>query len=203
MRKGWLVIGVVLGVVGAVLLVVPAFPSNASFRAFAPGECVDCQPVYNVYHSGFSLPGGTNARFSWSSPSTVTFVAVTCSRSVSPNELDSAHGSEQQARDCGTNRTVADVVGTSGSYSFTIPAGGSLVFYAVSSSTTPPTVTTTLTSALPLLGLVLIGLGAVCGGLAVLVRPRAPEEVPPSAPPAPEPPPGSAPSPDSGGPGVG
>jgi uncharacterized membrane protein len=171
MRKGLFIVGVVLLILGAVLIAVPLIPSTSSFTASSP-DCSgsSCTTAYNVYSASPVVP--TYAKLSWTSPVTVYFVAITCTKDVSSSELDNANSSAQLSADCGTNTTVGNSSGTSGSYSFSIPAGGSLVFLAVSNSNTTPTVSATLTGTEPLLGLVVLVLGLLLLILGVVLKSR-------------------------------
>ncbi len=197
MRKGILAIGVVLAVIGAVVMTVPLLPDSESFSASTPGPCnegANCTQAFNVYSASDGVFGGTSAKLSWSSTGTVTFVAVTCTKQITTDVLDSQNASQIDAA-CGTNHTVADASGTSGSYTFTIPSGGSLAYFAFSSASTLPTVSTTLTTTSPLLGLAGVALGIVLILLGLVLRPKARRAGAGSAAPASA---GDRPSPPSG-----
>lgn len=172
MRAGLVVVGIILLILGAVLWFVPLIPSSDNFSASTP-DCPtapDCTFAYNIYTASSLVP--TYAKLSWSSPETVTFVAFTCTNSVSSDQLDSANTSAELRAVCGTNATVGNTTGTSGSYSFTIPAGGSLVFLALTGSSTPPNVTSTLTGTEPFLGLILVVLGVIVLILGLVLKSR-------------------------------
>jgi hypothetical protein len=100
----------------------------------------------------------------------VDFDAVTCSNDVSSSELDHANTSSEFQADCGTEGAVANGSGTSGSYSLTIPAGGSLVYRAYSFTPAAPQFSATLTGTEPLLGLVVLVLGIILLILGVVLR---------------------------------
>ena len=170
MRAGLVVVGVILLILGAVFWFVPLIPSSDNFSA-STSDCStapNCTFAYNIYTASPLIP--TYAKLTWSSPEVVTFVAVTCTKSVTSDQLDSANTSAEVQAACGTNSTVGNTTGTSGSYSFTIPAGGSLVFLAVTGSSTPPTVTSTLTGTEPFLGLILLILGILLLILGVALK---------------------------------
>ncbi|HTW39686.1 MAG TPA: hypothetical protein VMF04_02355 [Thermoplasmata archaeon] len=169
MRKVLFIVGVVLAILGAVLIVVPLIPSASNFTA-SSADCTgsSCTTAYNIYSASPVIP--TYAKLSWSAPTTVYFFAITCTNDVSTSQLDNANSSAQLGADCGTNTTVGNTSGTSGSYSFTIPAGGSLVFFAASSSSVAPTVTATLTGTEPFLGLIVLILGIILLVLGVVLK---------------------------------
>ncbi len=174
MRKVIFAIGVVLLVLGAVLMVAPLIPDSESFSASTPGPCggdENCTLAFNVYSASVGVFGGTSAKLSWSSTAAVTFVAVTCTKQISTDVLDTENASQIDAA-CGTNHTVADATGTSGSYTFTIPSGGSLAYFAFSSASSLPTVSTTLTTTSPLLGLAGVAVGIVLVLLGLLLHPK-------------------------------
>jgi uncharacterized membrane protein len=173
MRKGLFIVGVILLILGAVLIAVPLIPSTSSFSAASAsgsGSAAGSQIAWNIYSASPAIP--TYAKLSWTSPVTVYFVAYTCSNDVSSSELNDANSSGQFEKDCGTNQSVGNTSGTSGSYSFTVPAGGSLVFTAFqfTNSSTSTQVSATLTGTEPLLGLVLVVLGIILLILGVVLK---------------------------------
>lgn len=159
---------------------VPLMKSSTTFTAINASNCGSqgrCNVAYNIYESSFSLLGGTSAKLSWSSPSPVYFFAVTCTKAVTSAELQSGNGS-QASQDCGTNTTVANGTGTSGSYSFSIPSGGSLVFFSFSQNSQQPTVSATLTTTSPLIGIVLLALGLLLAIVGAALKSKKPKQVP-------------------------
>lgn len=186
MRKVLVILGVIFLILGAVLIVVPLIPSTASFTA-TPADCMStpgCTVGYNIYTASPLVP--TYAKLSWSAPGAVFFIAITCTKAVTGSQLDSANSSQQQA-DCGTSTIVGNTSGTSGSYTFTVPAGGSLVYLAIASSSTAPTVSATLTGTEPFLGLVVLVLGVILLILGVALRSKKVSGQPIAAPVAPPP----------------
>ena len=171
MRIVVLIVGVILLILGAVIAFVPVISDTSSVTAVDPSDCTsgpDCSISYEVYSASPSVTGGTSTKLSWSAPVPVTFTAVTCSNAVT-GEPDNLTPSEL-ARVCSGLVTVANTTGTSGSYSFTIPSGGSLMFFATTSGTVQPTVNATLTATEPLLGLVVLLLGLLLAILGVVLR---------------------------------
>ncbi|MDE1878941.1 MAG: hypothetical protein KGI89_00185 [Euryarchaeota archaeon] len=190
MRKGLVIVGVVLLALGAVLMFVPLIPSTISSTASNPsanGGMIG----YNIYQSSFSLTGGTTGKFSFSSPSPVDIAVITCSRAVTTSQLQQATTSAQFNAACGTNTTYGTTQvggfsfsnGTSGSFSVTIPSGGTLIWFALSGQNSPPTVTVTTTYTSPLLGLVLLVIGVLLLLLGVALKSKKQKQAATSLPP--------------------
>lgn len=184
LRKVLVVVGIALAIAGPVVMVGTIFPNDATFAADSPEACSGCPIGYNIYAASPSATGGTAAHLAWSSPALVRFVALTCTKAVTSSELQSDQSPSQFNDDCGANATIANSSGTGGSESFNIPSGGSLVYFAVSSSAHPPNVTADLSVASPLLGLSLAGVGALCLVFAWFPRPKPASARPPNPPPA-------------------
>ncbi len=203
MRTGLVVVGLILLILGAVLLFIPILPGNTNFSAVSPTQCVSqatCQVSYNIYEASPSLLGGTSAKFTWSSPSTIFFHAVTCTNAVSGSQLSSATTTAQFNAACGTSNVIANTTGTGGTYTFTIPSGGSFVFFGISAGTSSVTGSSTLTATEPLLGLVILVVGLlllIVGAATTSKKKKAARSAPPQpwgAPgPGGAPPAGSAP----------
>jgi uncharacterized membrane protein len=162
MRIGLVIIGIVLLLLGAVLMFVPVLKSDANSTAISYSQCGSsptCTVSYNIYDASPGVIGGTSAKLTWTSPSNVLFFAVTCTNAVTSAQLQSVATPAQLSKDCGTNATVANQTGTSGTSSFTIPSGGSLVYFAISLNNQEPVVNSSLTTTSPLLGFVLLVVG--------------------------------------------
>ena len=193
MRKGLVGVGIVLAIVGAVLLFVPLFPSTISVPASntaGNGGTIG----YNVYASSFSLVGGTSGTFAFSAPTSVDIAVITCTNAVTTSQLGQVTSDAQFNADCGTNTTygtssingISFSNGTAGSFAVHIPSGGSLVWFALSGQSSPPTVTVTMTLTSPLGGLVLLVLGIVLLLVGVVLKSKKPK-TPPGTPMAPQP----------------
>jgi uncharacterized membrane protein len=189
MRTGLFIVGVILLIVGAVLIAVPLIPGSSSWTASTASSGNPCSAGCNLYSASPLVP--TFAKLSWTSPTSVYFIAITCSGALTSSDLKNDNSSQLDSA-CGTMTTVGNSSGTSGSYSFTIPAGGSLVFLAVytgGGSGTAPTVSSTLTGTEPLLGLAILILGIVLLILGVALKSKkqkaeaiaAPASPPPSS----------------------
>jgi uncharacterized membrane protein len=177
-RKVLFMVGVVLVILGAVLIVVPLIPSTSSFSASSASGGSNSSVAYNVYSASPVVP--TYAKLSWSAPTTVYFIAITCTNDVSSSQLENDNSSQQNAA-CGTSDTVGNTSGTSGSYTFSIPAGGSLVFLAIQSGA-PTNVSATLTGTEPLLGLIVLVIGIILLILGVVLKSKRQRSEPIAAP---------------------
>jgi uncharacterized membrane protein len=157
-RAGLVVVGIILLILGAVIFVVPLIPSSQSLSTSSGSG----SPDFSIFTSSPLVP--TYAKLSYSSPVDVFFEAVTCTKPITTSQADSPNASQ----DCGTMTTVANSSGTSGSYSFTIPAGGAVVYFAIGDSNS--TVSTTLTYTEPLVGIALIALGIILLILGIVLK---------------------------------
>lgn len=166
MRGGLLVIGVVFLVLGSVLVWVPLIPQSSTFNA-TTGASSATATNYTIFQASPALFGGTAAKLTWTSNATVTLGVVTCTKAITTSELSSAKTPAEFNADCGTNATygsttddgVSFSTGTGGSLTFTIPASGSLIFYAGSEK--PASVSVTLTTSEPLGGTIVLLLGVL------------------------------------------
>jgi uncharacterized membrane protein len=168
MRTGLFIVGVILLILGAVLIAVPLIPSSSSFTAYNGSTSTI---PFNIYTASPLIP--TSAHLSWTSPTNTSFEAWTCSNAVTSSELQNVSTQAEFNAKCGTTTVVANTSGTSGSYSFTIPGGGSLVYTAFSfggTGSTAPSVSTTLTGTEPLAGLALVILGVILLILGVALK---------------------------------
>lgn len=151
MRKGLLVSGIVVLVLGAAL---------AAYGFTFLNSQAETVPAYPSY-AEFSVPsiGSASVTISWSgAPSGTTVDVYRCSTGCASSEGFTASGS-----------------GSSGSVSFTAAQGQTYEIYAQgASSGVPATVKVTAISILDLIGIVLIVLGAVLVLLGAVMKARAP-----------------------------
>lgn len=182
MRIGWVIVGVVLVILGAVLLFVPVVP-QASETVSSSSDT----PYYVGQVSGFSLTGTIAVSVTWSAPSSVSIVAGACTSAC-------ANGSA-------SNSSVTDLTlqsGTSGSFTLNQPNGGYIVMGVVSSNQAPTNATFTITTALATVGTVLVPVGVLVLIVGVIRKKKtaapapATTAVPSDAPAAPAPPPPSS-----------
>ncbi|MGI0054948.1 MAG: hypothetical protein ACREBZ_04430 [Thermoplasmata archaeon] len=173
MRAGFVIVGVVVLIVGLIILLVPLIPVSVAFTAPPSSQCPSsgCTAAYNVYAASPSVTGSVATRFSWSSATPVTFVAFTCSNPVATYQLSGLAGPRGPGV-CGQSVTVANSTGTGGAYSFPIPPGGSVVYYAISSPSQPATVTGQITTTSPVLGIALVAVGVVVLILGLALKSR-------------------------------
>lgn len=139
MRIGIVVVGVVLLVIGAVLLFVPLTPQPAqtlSSSSAAP---------YEFQVSGFSITGSMPVSVSWTSNTSVILAAVACSGTCSGN-VSSLSG-------------VVLQTGTSGSFTLSVPDGGTVAIVAESSTGGPSSTTVNVTTAQTSIGSILLIVG--------------------------------------------
>ena len=186
MRKGILIVGVVLAVIGAVLLFIPVTP-----QASQSIDSNSATPFTLFQVSGFSITGSIAVSVSWTANTTVTMAAVTCSAACAGGNASSIAGLALQS-------------GTSGSFTLGQPNGGYVLVGIFSSgSGSPPahatlnvtTAQSTVGSIVLILGIVLLIVGVVLKSKSKMApAPAEPmmtsPEMPPAEP-APMPPPTS------------
>jgi hypothetical protein len=189
MRTGTVIVGVVLILIGAVLMFYPLVPSSSTFQSTyylscgssSAGACLN----YTVFDASPALFGGTMAKLSWTSSSAIEFLALTCSGQVTTSDI--SHDTAAQLNSaCGTNQTVSSggSPSTSGSYTFTIPSSGTLIFAAGSITTPGPSVSVTLTYTEPLAGAALLIIGVIVlivGAVRKSAKPKPTPSGPPQA----------------------
>jgi hypothetical protein len=168
---------------GSTLVGVPSTDFSSNFSGVW-GKCTGCPVPYRIFTASPFLP--TYARLSWSSPSTITLYALTFTGAPSACDIVVARGWASLASDCGRQAVVANVTASSGSSGFTIPAGATLVYLAVSLNDSAPTISTTLSGTQPILGLAVLGSASALLALAVAWRSRKLAPEPDSGPSAPE-----------------
>lgn len=165
MRAGLVVVGIVFVVLGGVLAYVALVPQSGTFNATTNGS--GSMENFTVFDASPALFGGTVAKFSFTSTVSVDLYLITCSKVVTTSQLSSAGSEGQLESDCGTNATYGTTstsggaysTGTSGSFAFSIPASGSVIYFAVSSA--PGTVSATITTSEPLAGDILLIVGVL------------------------------------------
>lgn len=161
-----MVVGLVLVILGAVLLYVPLVPSSETFQATDGFSCAESGAStcvnYSLFDASPALLGGTMAKLTFSSSGPVFFTAITCSKTVTTSQLQSATSNAQAQAVCGTEDVVyngtQEGAQTSGSASFSIPSSGTLIFVAISDGP-GPSVSTSLTYSEPLAGFILLIVG--------------------------------------------
>lgn len=141
MRAGIVVVGVVLLVIGAVLLYVPLAPQPAQTMTQSSSSA----SPYAFQVSGFSITGSMPVSISWTSNTSVILAAVACSGTCSGN-ISSVSG-------------VVLQTGTSGSFTLSVPDGGTVAIVAESSTGGPSTTTVNVTTAETSIGSILLIVG--------------------------------------------
>jgi uncharacterized membrane protein len=168
MRAGIVVVGILLIIIGAVLMFVPLL-SSASVNLSSS------QPEQEVNVSGFSITGGIPATLSWTSNQPVNVSVATCS-SVAGNGTCK-----------GTVSLLSAENGTSGSFSFNVPAGGGIGVGMVGGDAATASVTIKL--AQTTVGLIVLVIGVILFLVGAAVRRKVPPPPPPPPPAAPAAPP--------------
>jgi uncharacterized membrane protein len=153
MRWGLVVVGIILIVLGGVLMYVPLVP-EASVH-------IDPSSPYYATLSGYSPTGKIPGSVSWTSPSSTEVVLQACTGQVSLFE-------------CNGTETTTFENGTSGSFSFSVPQGGSIILY------TEGNASANVKLAEPTYGAAVLGVGVILLVLGLVLRRRAS-----GAPPAP------------------
>jgi hypothetical protein len=154
MRAGWIVVGVVLLLVGAVLLFVPVIPQTNEVVSSSADI-----PFYAASVSGYSLTGSVPVAVTWTSSASTTVAAAVCSGSCTNTSQISG---------------VTYQTGTSGSFTLNQPNGGSIVMGEESSGNGTVSVTFKITSALSTVGslLVVVGIIALLVGIVAGRKPK-------------------------------
>lgn len=141
MRVGIVVVGVVLLVIGAVLLFVPLAPQ--------PAQKLDQSSTTAPYAftvSGFSITGSMPVSVSWTSNTSVLLVAVSCSGSCASANVSTLSGAVIQT-------------GTSGSFTLSVPDGGTVEIAVGSVTGSPSSTTVNVTTAETTIGSILLIVG--------------------------------------------
>lgn len=148
MRIGWVVVGIVLLLIGAVLLFVPVVP-----QANETVSSSSSTPYYAANVTGFSLTGNIPVAVSWSTSgnASVSIIAGACTSS------------------CQSLSQVSSLTfqnGTSGSFTLNQPDGGSIVMGVASSGSSNvtfkiSTALTTVGTILAIVGILLLIVGIV------------------------------------------
>jgi len=157
MRWSWVAVGVVVVLLGAILLYVAIVPQGSETATYSTTGGGAQYSYYRANVTGYSLSGTIVVSVSWSSNTStpVQVIAAACSASCG--------GSYQQLSD------VTNESGTTGSFVLDQPNGGSIVMGILSSeggksaSVTfkVTTAAATAATALVVIGIVLIVVGAV------------------------------------------
>ncbi|MGP8073319.1 MAG: hypothetical protein ACLPZM_09400 [Thermoplasmata archaeon] len=161
MRAGLVVVGVVLVILGVVLAYVPLVP-QAAVNVTASNS------PYIAHVTGFSITGSVPGDMTWTSSSQIDLLFGWCA------------GLTPSFTCIGSNQSWVWNNGTSGTVSFSVPAGGSLVV-AVNGS---GSASVNIKLAESTIGVVTIGLGILLLILGVVLK-RGPVPVPPAPAPAP------------------
>lgn len=174
MRVGFVVVGVILVLLGAVLMLVPLITSSSETLHSFP-------QYYEANVTGFSITGSIPGTLAWTSNGSITFFLGTCSVALTNDRCP------------GTN-TTQNESGTSGTFNFNVPSGGVVFagFYSASAATASIAVKlaqTTIAVLLLIVGVLLLIVGLVLRRkgpkmAAPTVAPPAPSSPPPSPPPA-------------------
>lgn len=139
MRIGMVVVGVVVLIIGAALMFVPLSPQPSQTLT----QTSESTP-YAFTISGISLTGSIPISVSWTSNTTITLLAVACSGT------------------CGNLSTLSGVTlqtGTSGSFSLSVPTGGTVEIGTITTGGTPSSTTVNVTTALTTVGTILLVVG--------------------------------------------
>jgi hypothetical protein len=162
MRVGFVVVGVVLIILAAVLMFIPIIQ--------VASQTIGTLQPYEANVTGYSITGSIPATVTWSSSSTVSIDVATCTSVTSSNQCS------------GTVNTLPNQTGTSGTFSFNVPSGGAVVVAVLSGGSASITVKlaqSTIGLILLIVGIVLLLVGLVFG------RKKAAAPVPTTTPPAP------------------
>ncbi len=152
MRIGWLVAGVVLLVIGAVMLFVPLVPQGSQTV-----QASSSAPFYAGNVSGFSLTGNIPVSVSWTATTGVEVVAAACSAQCDSGNIASL-----------SDLTIQN--GTSGSFTLNQPNGGSIIMGIATSSSGGAQATFKVTTALSTVGTILVVVGIVLVIVGVVLR---------------------------------
>ncbi len=170
MRVGFVVVGVVLIILAAVLMFIPIIQ--------VASQTIGTLQPYEANVTGFSITGSIPGTVTWSSNSAVEIDVATCTSVTSSNQCT------------GTVNTLPAQNGTSGTFSFNVPTGGAVavaVLNGGSASITVKLAQSTIGLLLLIVGIVLLLVGLVFGrkkatAPAPTMAPPAPSSVPPPPP---------------------
>jgi uncharacterized membrane protein len=179
MRKGMVIVGVVLLVIGLVLMFVPLVQAATENL---PGSGIDVAQ-YNATVTGFGITGGVEISVSWTASSSSIVAVGWC-----PTALNSTNECPGTTNGSG-NTVVKDLDTTSGSATFGVPNGG---YFAVEmgsiNSTTTGSFTITISESTIGLILFVIGILLLIVGAVTKRKPKpAPMPAEPMIPPTPAP----------------
>lgn len=175
MRKGLLIVGVILLVLGIVLAFVPLVTQSVSSTESSGTSTGSYVYVWN--NNGVILPA--TVKVSWTAPDTTEFFYFSCTNSLSASTVQStSFNLTQQCNGLQTygassvtsgGQTINYDTGTSASQSISVPAGGTLIFGGVPASGSE-TISITATYPEPLFGLILIILGVLLAVVGVVLK---------------------------------
>jgi hypothetical protein len=112
MRIGFLVVGVVLVLLAAILMFVPLITVSTA--------TISSEEVYTANVTGYSIVGTVAGSLSWTSTAPVTLSFVTCSVAATPTG---------GGYTCPGTGTSTNETGTSGSFAFALKSGGEIGAY--------------------------------------------------------------------------
>jgi uncharacterized membrane protein len=166
MRVGFVVVGVVLILLAAVLMFVPLFTVSS--------ETVPYDQVYTANVTGFSITGTIAGTLTWSTSSAVDFFFFTCSAVTNDH--------------CSGTNTSTNQSGTGGTFTFNVKPGGAIgggfIMGAPSASVTVKLAQDTIGLILLILGILLLLIGAATKRK-MKSAPSTPPPTPTSPPPSP------------------
>jgi len=171
MRIGFVVLGVVLTLLGAVLMFIPLVTVSS--------QNISSNELYTANVTGYSITGTVAGTLTWSTNASTTFTFRTCSVAATPT---------LNGYTCPGTQTNSSESGTSGTFTFSARSGGEIVAYFDAGTGTTGSVSVKL--AQETIGLIVLVLGVLLLLLGlVLKRPGKP--VPPAPSPTPTAPPRS------------
>ncbi len=169
MRIGFVVVGVVLIILAAVLMFVPIV--TVASQTITP-----TQP-YEANVTGYSITGSIPGSISWSSSSDVEIDVATCSSVSSANACS------------GSVNALTPQNGTSGTFTFNVPTGGAVAVALVGAGSASITVKLAQST----VGLILLVVGILLLLIGLVLKRSGSKTAPVMAEPAQTPPPPAAP----------
>lgn len=202
-RKGLVIVGVILLVLGAVLAFVPLVSQSVQQTGSASSSGFT---GYVWDNNGIFLPA--MVKVSWTSSSDAAFFYITCTNTITQSQAQAANFNLTSS--CNGMKTYGAQTtsfggqtynydtGTSGSQSITVPGGGTLLFQGT--STGGSTINITANYPEPLIGLILLIVGVLLLLVGLVTGAKKPKAQTPPQAWGPGQQPGGAPS--AGGPGA-
>jgi hypothetical protein len=163
MRIGWVIVGLILLILGAVLIIMPLFN----------------QPISNVAGASNSVSSGTPAAFQLKSYGVPYYMSMTWSSSASTTvTVQSCSSVDPNTAACNGASTLASDSGTSGTLTWTAAAGAWIEI----STTSSGSVTISVNGSSPLLGFILAipGILVLIVGLVRKKKQKVPKGQPPA-----------------------